>query len=734
MNERRLLIYCFGRFRFIPARHELWHGDQRVELEPRCFDLLRVVLEHRDRVLSKDELIAHVWDKTDIATATVDSALSRLRKQLGNGDQDVQWIVTIPKVGVKWSDADAVVVEESNGEDRRSLGCDTPGDDATDSAGSDASPGTATPPVAPHSRSSAWRPVLIVAAACALLLALFAMRDGRRQADVPQAPVPARPAVVLQLPFSSNRHADVVLEEVATLTAAHLRDLGVSAAIEPLPMGVQDAPRAGVRVRLKTLSQNTGLREVVVGIEGEGVERGFAVLAADTHNLTRILAGRIAAAVPALGPRNEAISTADPMVLGNYYREIRRYEDAKRLFEKINRDDPRNSDAAIDYAQALYLSGDQYTALEVLDKVIAATEAYDEPMQKVRALTIKAQFFAGGLPAPEARKFVQQARAIRNIPDYCRVRIDVIEAGILQQEHEYEAAARLFKSAIPVMISVGDTDGAAVAMGNLGLGYANDGRYQEALDYYEQSIRLFRKSGGVRQLIVLLGNAANVARYLKDDDKSHSLLREAYGLSQSEEYSSGYSAMILEYAMALMARGDMGEAESVIDGLRRHAEHGPESGFRYWLAKSTLESLRGRGEAAAEALAQARTIADTSGIETRNTTYHYIEASVSRQRGQPVSQALKGAPIVYEAYARMQRGQWRQAAETCVRMINEEHRVRSVLLWRDLGVALGHLGQDERQTLLAALDYPQHLTRRPMLRCLLDGGSSCAEVRPATQN
>ena len=42
-------------------RRELHHGTERIALEPQVFDLLVHLVENRDRVVSKEDLIASVW-------------------------------------------------------------------------------------------------------------------------------------------------------------------------------------------------------------------------------------------------------------------------------------------------------------------------------------------------------------------------------------------------------------------------------------------------------------------------------------------------------------------------------------------------------------------------------------------------------------------------------------------------------------------------------------------------
>lgn len=55
------MIYCFGSFQLDTRLMELRRNDIPVPIVPRAFDLLRLLIENRDRLVSKDELIETIW-------------------------------------------------------------------------------------------------------------------------------------------------------------------------------------------------------------------------------------------------------------------------------------------------------------------------------------------------------------------------------------------------------------------------------------------------------------------------------------------------------------------------------------------------------------------------------------------------------------------------------------------------------------------------------------------------
>ncbi|MGB9066858.1 MAG: winged helix-turn-helix domain-containing protein, partial [Pseudolabrys sp.] len=55
------MLFSFEDFVLDPERRELRASDIIVPIEPQVFDLLVYLVENRDRVVSKDDLIASVW-------------------------------------------------------------------------------------------------------------------------------------------------------------------------------------------------------------------------------------------------------------------------------------------------------------------------------------------------------------------------------------------------------------------------------------------------------------------------------------------------------------------------------------------------------------------------------------------------------------------------------------------------------------------------------------------------
>ncbi|MCM3749412.1 response regulator transcription factor [Paenibacillus pasadenensis] len=91
-----------GGLKVIPKRRTAVAGDRLLDLTPKEFDLLAMLLQHPERVYTREELLDMVWGMDYIGGArTVDIHIQRLRKKLGEPWQAV--LQTVYGIGYKAS-------------------------------------------------------------------------------------------------------------------------------------------------------------------------------------------------------------------------------------------------------------------------------------------------------------------------------------------------------------------------------------------------------------------------------------------------------------------------------------------------------------------------------------------------------------------------------------------------------------------------------------------------------
>ncbi|HUI94908.1 MAG TPA: winged helix-turn-helix domain-containing tetratricopeptide repeat protein [Xanthobacteraceae bacterium] len=84
------------------AKRELRHGSLAVAVEPQVFDLLVHLVENRDRVVSKDDLIASVWGGRIVSDSTLTSRINAARRALGDSGEAQKLIRTIARKGLRF--------------------------------------------------------------------------------------------------------------------------------------------------------------------------------------------------------------------------------------------------------------------------------------------------------------------------------------------------------------------------------------------------------------------------------------------------------------------------------------------------------------------------------------------------------------------------------------------------------------------------------------------------------
>lgn len=98
--------WYFGAFTVWEQQRRLEKSGQPVRVGPRSFDLLLHLIRHAGEFVSKDELLAAVWNDVVVEEASVRVHMSLLRKALGKPEEDdncKEWITTIPLRGYRFN-------------------------------------------------------------------------------------------------------------------------------------------------------------------------------------------------------------------------------------------------------------------------------------------------------------------------------------------------------------------------------------------------------------------------------------------------------------------------------------------------------------------------------------------------------------------------------------------------------------------------------------------------------
>lgn len=92
----------FGKYALDVDRHELRRCGEEIAIEPQVFDLLVYLLLNRERVVSRDDLIAGVWGGRIVSDSAVTTRINAARKAVGDTGAAQTVIRTVARKGVRF--------------------------------------------------------------------------------------------------------------------------------------------------------------------------------------------------------------------------------------------------------------------------------------------------------------------------------------------------------------------------------------------------------------------------------------------------------------------------------------------------------------------------------------------------------------------------------------------------------------------------------------------------------
>jgi len=627
-------IHRFGEFRVDPAARELHRNDALVALPPKAFDCLAYLLEHRDRAVGRDELIAAVWGRTTVSDDVLAQTLLRARRAVGDTGNEQRAIRTIPRFGYRWVqavqtlDADAPVLVQAP---------------AAPGAGAPAAPRAAPP----RPRTRRLVAAAVAALALAGLAALAVVALPRRGA--PPAAAPATQDLLLVLPVrvtGATREAAWIRLGAMDYVAARLRE---DAGLKVLPSAQTlvlvgrddaDAHDAGELHRLELATHAThiiapqaafdGTRwRVALDVYHAGGSRRFEGAGANPLDATAEATSRFLAdlGVRAAGPRGgdatatEWVQRVDAALLSGDLDEARRLADdaAPALRE--------DADVAVRLGQVAFRLGRLDAAAAAFAPLAAQAPAPGVRAQAqmgLGAVAVRRQDFAaaareyaaaiatlGAAGADADPDLLGNAYMGRGVANGARDRFDEALGDLGRARLEFERA--------------GDRISAASVDVNLGLVAANRGRYADAEDAFDRAIATFTRFGVRDNLAASLLGKTGAQLALLDHDGALASSAQAAELAANLENPILVGRVAAGRVRALLAAGQLDAAARLLDAPPAGAAADAE--FRLLGARLLLERGDAAGAARAAATLLQQAAAPPGGTTRAEIAYVLLDAS-----------------------------------------------------------------------------------------------------------
>ena len=98
----RKLLYLFEDYGLDTDRRELYRGANLISVEPKVFDLLAYMIRNRERVVSKDDLVAAIWDGRIVSDSALTTCINAARHAIGDSGDAQRLIKTLPRKGIRF--------------------------------------------------------------------------------------------------------------------------------------------------------------------------------------------------------------------------------------------------------------------------------------------------------------------------------------------------------------------------------------------------------------------------------------------------------------------------------------------------------------------------------------------------------------------------------------------------------------------------------------------------------
>jgi len=94
--------FSFCEYLLDTNRRELWRGTKPIAVEPQVFDILAYLVQHRDRVVTKDDLLEAVWGGRIVSGSALITRINAARRAVGDSGAAQRLIRTLPRRGVRF--------------------------------------------------------------------------------------------------------------------------------------------------------------------------------------------------------------------------------------------------------------------------------------------------------------------------------------------------------------------------------------------------------------------------------------------------------------------------------------------------------------------------------------------------------------------------------------------------------------------------------------------------------
>ena len=582
-DPQDLPIYRFGEFELDCAHRELRREGERIAIQPKAFELLRFLIEHRDRAVDKEELQDALWPRSIVTEASLTRSVMKARRAVDDDSERQAVIRTVHGHGYRF----VAAIEEG------------PAPAEPDPGAAESEP----PETAPPGRRRWWLPA---AAAAVLLAAMVAWWGTMQEAESG----PIRVAVLPVVNDTGDADLDWVSTGLMSLVNRLLQNHGIDVVPER-PVLSLAAVGGEIATTLRQTERATHLLEARLGRD-DGIYRleysvneigGHAEERTAVANEPTGMVPAVAEAVARLiagshytGERRRAVSD-DPFINEAYARALSlefegRFGEAMRLFRVVSEQDPGLFWPRYEYALCARNLRQWDVAMAMLEELVNEAKAAGAAAEQAAATNALGVLHYSRDEFDVARglfeETLQIAESSDNLPRMVTANVNL--GLIAKATGDIELAGSYLQEAIELTHAQGIDSLPGAQTNNLSGILIRQGRFEAAERYSRDAVANFRLTGNRLHEASALSRLSTVLRYQGQLDEAEETQQLALAVRTELGSDVGRMSSYLNLAAIASERGNLTRA-------RQYAEQGHEIGVAIEDRLGIASALAAMGDA-----------------------------------------------------------------------------------------------------------------------------------------
>ncbi|MCL1633647.1 winged helix-turn-helix domain-containing protein [Luteimonas sp. SX5] len=571
--------YRFGEYVLDLATRELRLRGQPVALPARVFECLICLIEHRDRAVSRDELVHAVFGRADVSDAQLAQIVLRARRAVGDDGHEQRSIRTVPRYGFRWLEQTQA---EMMGDDGASA--DTPPAFA-------AAPELSAPVAPAAPARSAWRRHIrwLGGAAALIVLAWLGwMLMHRAPPVVPglsqriaEAAPSGRTILVLPTAVAEPNDAPWARLGLMDFVADRLHRAGLPVLPSETVLSVlreraskddnralRRATRAVWIVESRARQTQDAWEVALTATDAAGIKQRGQARHADLLEAARLAADRLS---PTLGGSRSPAGSAEPALAERLQRAraamlANEIETARRIL--LEAPELQRSQPQLQYqlARVDFRAGEYPRGLATLDHALASEEARRDPAFHARLLN------ARGAMLIRLDRYAEAERAYDQVTKLIGGGGHPAELGqalsgravAYSLQKRYDLALADLGRARVQLVARGDALAVARVDANLGILEFDRQRPAHALPYLEKAAEDFKAMGAMNELATVRKVLMGVQVALLRTDAALAESERAWAMLPRMRDPSQRADLILTRAEVLIVAGRLREAGTLL--------------------------------------------------------------------------------------------------------------------------------------------------------------------------